>query len=84
MWRGGRLSRMLLEKEESDRALLLDATNRDAWYHVEFGLLEPDSSATFHPSYFDQETENFIDTSTQISNSICLQVCLFYYYFLSA
>ncbi|KAI1730961.1 DREV methyltransferase domain-containing protein [Ditylenchus destructor] len=74
MFRSGRLSRMLAEKDESDRTLLLDTSNRDVWYQVDFRMLEPDSSSTFHPSHFDQETETFIDTSAAISNSICLQL----------
>lgn len=79
MFRSGRLSRILAEKDESDRVLLLDTSNRDAWYQVDFRMLEPDSSATFHPSHFDQETETFIDASAAISNSVCLQVCYNYY-----
>lgn len=64
--------RTMIDKEESDRALL--TTSKDVWYAVNFSILEPRVRATFHPSHYDQDTDSFINSSIIISNSICLQV----------
>jgi hypothetical protein len=63
---------MLAAKEDADHLLL--TSNRQLWYQVNPILLEPDSLATYYPSHYDQDTEDFISTSVVTSNSLCLQL----------
>lgn len=78
MWHRNRLSQMLVEKEDSDRLLL--ASNRDIWYSVDLSYVDPEVRSTFHPFYYDQDTDNFINISTINSNNLCFQVYLVVFY----
>uniref|UniRef100_A0A0N5B0D0 Methyltransferase-like protein 9 n=1 Tax=Syphacia muris TaxID=451379 RepID=A0A0N5B0D0_9BILA len=72
MYRGQRITQMLLEKEQSDYALM----NRDysEWYAIDRSLLPPSISASFYQFSFDNETQTFINQSLDTSNALLLQI----------
>lgn len=74
MWRRNRLVHLLMEKEESDRMLLMETNQRYEWYSVNTDKLEPGMQAKFQQSNYDEETEQFLNQSLVISNSIFLQL----------
>ncbi|TKR82392.1 hypothetical protein L596_016125 [Steinernema carpocapsae] len=71
MYRGARMAQMIMEKERSDVALL--TSDRSVWYSVDANLLSSDLSQKFHMTFFDPASEEFLNNSTVLSNSMCLQ-----------
>uniref|UniRef100_A0A915PPK1 DREV methyltransferase n=1 Tax=Setaria digitata TaxID=48799 RepID=A0A915PPK1_9BILA len=72
MFRGQRITRMLLEKEEMDHRLL--ASDHSEWYCIERTAITPYMLNKFHQFCIDDSMEKFLQNSLETSNSICLQV----------
>uniref|UniRef100_A0A914LNP1 Uncharacterized protein n=1 Tax=Meloidogyne incognita TaxID=6306 RepID=A0A914LNP1_MELIC len=74
MFGRSRLVRLLIEKEESDQ-ILLATSERDHWYSINLQLLNDSNlKSCFTPSNYDEETEQYLNNSFEISNNVCLQV----------
>lgn len=74
MYRGQRLARMLMEKEEMDELLM--NTDRSEWYNVNGSALPASMMNSFHQFFYDPDAQHFLQQSLETSNSLCLQ---FYY-----
>ncbi|MFH4976282.1 hypothetical protein AB6A40_002991 [Gnathostoma spinigerum] len=79
MFRGQRIVRMIMEKEEADMMLMSD--DRKLWYSIDASMVSKELSERFHQFHFDEETQHFLDNSFNTSNAVCLQ---FYYIVVSA
>uniref|UniRef100_A0A183BYX1 Chromo domain-containing protein n=1 Tax=Globodera pallida TaxID=36090 RepID=A0A183BYX1_GLOPA len=73
MWRQKRLVHILVEKEELDLG---------HWYGVDHRFLTEEAQRHFVPLQLDDETNEFLNSSLIVSNSICLQVI--YYSFVAS
>ena len=49
----------------------------DEWYTAHIDAIEPSLRLSFYPSNVDEETYEFLNTSSKISQSLCLQVSSF-------
>ncbi|KAF7634441.1 hypothetical protein Mgra_00006196 [Meloidogyne graminicola] len=72
MYGRSRLVRLLIEKEQSDQ--FLATSERDHWYSVDFQLFNNSNlKDLFTLGNYDDETEEFLNNSFEISNSVCVQ-----------
>ncbi|KAK0407445.1 hypothetical protein QR680_019199 [Steinernema hermaphroditum] len=72
MYRGQRMANMLVDKERSDIELL--TADRSVWYSVKMDAMSTEVASKFHMSFFDTASEEFLNNSTIVSNSLCLQM----------
>lgn len=73
MQRGKALARMIEMYTQDDGPQQLPTKE---WYMPYMDAIQPELRQQFYPSQIDEETYEFLNSSTSLSHSVCLQVYL--------